>query len=502
MDALTNLGFLFLGSNRLNGEIPDLSALTRLQNVNLSHNELSGTIPNLGTLTNLQNIFLLDNRLSGKIPDLSSLTAIRGIDLSANRLSKEIPDLAALTAMHTLNLSDNQLTGPLPDLSALTDLRILSLRDNQLSGPILNLNHIAKLASLDLSNNQFRGPFPDLSALPNLTWVGLTGNQLCLPQGFTLSGSNTIVADHLNRLNLPTCTGAESMLTPSVPQNLSATVGSGEVTLNWDPVANAVGYELQVWDSIDRRWGPAGGNLTTTTYTHAVRTDGRNYYFQVRARNAAQVRSAWSNRLYVAVVPTQFPPPPQSLGFDFQYQKYLNVEGVIVVAPGEVPDEQMVQYREIITGMLTTRSDLLATMAANNTVIFIISGHQGGVANKNPGHWSAALGTQDPNCGTFIHEFAHLTHFALEDQADGHQFNTRLNALYQSAVNRGRWTGLYASTNASEFWAELVKFWLWESLPPSLSATYPKLEDYDPDVAALIEEELGETASIPSSCKP
>ena len=89
------------------------------------------------------------------------------------------------------------------------------------------------------------------------------------------------------------------------------------VTLTWDAVANAAGYELRVWDSLDRQWGAIGGVLTdTTTYTHTVLTDGRNYHFQVRARNANDVVGAWSDRVYEAVVTPRFPPPPLSLGLD------------------------------------------------------------------------------------------------------------------------------------------------------------------------------------------
>ena len=51
------------------------------------------------------------------------------------------------------------------------------------------------------------------------------------------------------------------------------------------------------------------------------------------------------------------------------------------------------------------------------------------------------------------------------------------------------------------YWAETVKYWFWESLPPSLAANYPKLADYDPDAAKLVEEVLGD-ATVPPYCKP
>ena len=73
--------------------------------------------------------------------------------------------------------------------------------------------------------------------------------------------------------------------------------------------------------------------------------------------------------------------------------------------------------------------------------------------------------------------------------------------MYQAALDAGLWKGRYASTSAEDYWAETVKFWFWESLPPTLAANYPKLADYDPDAAKLVEEVFGEGA-VPSYCKP
>ena len=99
------------------------------------------------------------------------------------------------------------------------------------------------------------------------------------------------------------------MVAPDVPQNLTPTVGAGQVTLTWDAAADAASYDLRVWDSINRQWVPIGGVLSSTTYTHTVLTDGRNYYYQVRARSATDVRGAWSERVYAAVVTPQIPRP-------------------------------------------------------------------------------------------------------------------------------------------------------------------------------------------------
>ena len=504
LSALTNLWNLSLNNNQLSGRIPDLSALTNLWYLEISSNRLSGPIPDLSALTSLRELSLYNNQLSGSVPDLSALTSLRWLSFSGNRLRGSIPDLGALTNLTTLSLYNNQLTGSVPDLSALTNLTRLSLYNNQLSGSIPDLSTLTNLTNLSLSRNQFTGPVPDLSALINLTYLSLSGNRLCLPEGFNLSGANQVVVDHLNGLNLATCTASELPAVPEVPQNLTATVGAGQVTLRWDAVANAASYELWAYDSIKRAWARIGGALTGRSYTHPVLTDGRNYYFQVRAWDGGGVRGAWSKKVFAAVVPQQFLPPPPSLGINtLLYQKYVDVDGVGVAAPSEVADEQLVHGQGIIRGMLSSRPDLLKELVANGTMIFIDVYRSRGIAFKLSGGWEAYVPERDPvpHCGTFIHELAHLIHFAIEDLPGGPAFNTRLQGLYQAARTAGRWRGLYASTNYKEYWAEAVRIWLHESMPPSLAPYHPTLADYDPEAAKLVEEVFGD-ATVPAACKP
>ena len=94
-----------------------------------------------------------------------------------------------------------------------------------------------------------------------------------------------------------------------------------------------------------------------------------------------------------------------------------------------------------------------------------------------------------------------MVHYMIDEQTGGADFNSRLQAAYQAALNAGLWHGLYARRNDREYWAEAVRFWFWETLPPSLAASYSKLADYDPEVAKLVEEVFGE-ATLVSYCKP
>ena len=483
----------------MDGPIPNLCTLTNLTVLYLSNNQLTGHIPELSALTSLRVLYLSNNQLTGAIPDLSALFNLKFLNLTGNKLSGEIPNLSLLTKLTGLYLRDNQLTGQIPDLSALSSLRWLLLDSNQLAGPVLDLGLLTDLTSLSLSHNQLTGPVPNLSALTKLTSLQLTGNQFCLPSESILSVSDESVTAHMDSLDLAHCTEAELAAVQAVPQDLTATISDNTVSLSWDAATNAASYDLWVWDSFDREWGPIGVGLTVTQYTHTVLTDGRNYYYQVRGRDAEGVRSAWSESVFAAVVRQQFPPPPLSLGLDLFFQKYLEVGGVAVVAPTVVSDEQLVQAREIITGMLSHRPDLLEALAANGTRI-AIHGYGSGAASP-PNGGVALVAQEDPLCGTFIRELAHLVYFAIKEQSDSEEFNSRIRAVYQAALNAGLWEGRFASTSAEDYWAETVKYWFWESLPPSLAANYPKLADYDPDAAKLVEEVFGD-ATVPSYCKP
>ena len=517
-DASGRVTELRLSRNGLRGPFPDLSALTSLTKLYLASNQLTGPIPAMDALTSLEWLSLSQNQLTGPIPDLSFLTQLTMLNLSHNRLTGPIPDLTSLTSLEKLSLSHNELTGRIPDLSFLTKLTRLDLRNNELTGPILDLRLLTRLNALYLSDNQLTGPAPDLSGFTNLTVMRLTDNQLCLSPGFAPTGPNDGGVFHLKKLNLETCTDAELSDTPAAPSDLTPNIGVGQVTLTWDAVENAATYELRAWDSLQRQWNLLDGVLNGTSFTHSVLTDGRNYYYQVRSRDADGVRSAWSERVYAAVVHPLFPPPPESLGLDMFYQKYLDAGGVVVVAPSEVSDKKMAQAQEILTGLLSHLPGLIETLVANRTRIAIFEYREGeggviqlpefrhllenptGMALRSPTGWVAAVPEHDYYCGLFVHEFAHLVHFAIEEQLNSGEYISRLIDAYNAAMNAGLWQGEYASTNTEEYFAEIVKFWLWGSLPESLASNNFELEDYDPEAARLVKEVFGE-ATVPWYCK-
>ncbi|TMW86450.1 hypothetical protein EJD97_021363 [Solanum chilense] len=83
ISKLTALSHLWLGSNELTGQIPDLSSLQNLETLHLENNQLEGSIPeSLGKLPKLHEVFLQNNRLKGSVP--GSLKNKNGINLKVS----------------------------------------------------------------------------------------------------------------------------------------------------------------------------------------------------------------------------------------------------------------------------------------------------------------------------------------------------------------------------------------------------------------------------------
>ena len=81
---------------------------------------------------------------------------------------------------------------------------------------------------------------------------------------------------------------------PLSTPTLTAQAGESNIELSWTVVTDAVSYQLYVWDSVNL-WRQLGGNtLTDTSYTHTDVADGTAYWYTVRAVNAAEQASAWS----------------------------------------------------------------------------------------------------------------------------------------------------------------------------------------------------------------
>jgi hypothetical protein len=75
--------------------------------------------------------------------------------------------------------------------------------------------------------------------------------------------------------------------TPAAPTNLSATPGSGKITLSWTAVHGATGYRLRRNLSGSTAITTIGGNLTTARYVDSGLGGGKTYQYRVVAYSGA-----------------------------------------------------------------------------------------------------------------------------------------------------------------------------------------------------------------------
>lgn len=87
---------------------------------------------------------------------------------------------------------------------------------------------------------------------------------------------------------------------PGVPENITFIAGRTEITLTWDPVADADGYEIEA-DGIIQDTGSA------RSFTHYGLEPDSTHRYRVRAKNAGG-EGEWSN--YISAVTLPNPPEP------------------------------------------------------------------------------------------------------------------------------------------------------------------------------------------------
>ncbi|KAF5771117.1 putative leucine-rich repeat-containing, plant-type, leucine-rich repeat domain superfamily [Helianthus annuus] len=145
--TMTNLRYLNLANNDIQGHIPDwIGEIGKIQLfvLDLSNNSITGTIPNVyEDWSELEGFVLNGNQLQGKVPtSLYKCQKLKIIDLGNNQLSDTFPDWL----------------GDLPKLQALV------LRSNNFHGGIVTSSKVKfpfpSLRVIDLSHNGFVGQLP------------------------------------------------------------------------------------------------------------------------------------------------------------------------------------------------------------------------------------------------------------------------------------------------------------------------------------------------------
>ena len=230
--------------------------------------------------------------------------------------------------------------------------------------------------------------------------------------------------------------------------------------------------------------------------------------------------------------------PPATLGLDPFYEKYLNAEGLPIVASSKVPDAALFQVRDIVDEMLALRADLWATLVDLDIRVAIMAASsvltdlpefshftefspgvswdertRGGGVGPTTERPVMVIAEENllcygsdvfPNEDIFVHEFAHaVLNMGVERQSGGKEFRRRLEAAYGEALEAGLWKWTYAATNPDEYWAEGVQSWFGLNDPPGSIHndidTRSELEVYDPALAGLILEVFGEV-NVSVSC--
>ena len=216
-------------------------------------------------------------------------------------------------------------------------------------------------------------------------------------------------------------------------------------------------------------------------------------------------------------------PPPAEWKLDPFYTKHVSAGGIPVVASEKVCDHALFEAAWIIDQMLRERPDVRETIIKNRVRCAVMAVSE--LTTQIPEHsdlkpakyWdrrARGLGATKVrpavSCGEenllnypgdpyasesiLVHEFAHVIHQMGLKEIDS-DFDERLRKLYRSAMEHGLWKGTYAASNAAEYWAEGVQSWFDTNRPPDHDHNHvdarEELEEYDPELAALIAEAFG-----------
>jgi len=207
------------------------------------------------------------------------------------------------------------------------------------------------------------------------------------------------------------------------------------------------------------------------------------------------------------------------------YTKKVEVEGFAITGSKNVSDFALAEAAFLIRQMLGERKDILRVLAKHK-IRFAIIAHNESTTDlpeyrklQPRLYWNRrtrGLGPSEEilavSCGEenllgypgdpyreeniLIHEFAHAIHTVALAEIDA-TFDERLEAAHEAAVKAGLWKGKYAGRNRHEYWAEGVQSWFDTNRPPDHDHnhvdTRDELKEYDPALAKLVKEILGES---------
>lgn len=184
-NTLTNLNYLGLGNNFLQGEIPDsFFNLNFLIVLGLDDNLLSSPISKFARLKSIQKLYLEDNLITGTITDdmiRDGWQDMIDLDVSVNRLDGLLPsNFFNMTKLEVADLHGNDFGGQIPEIGDRHEnLVFFAVQDNSLDSRIpSSIAKLPNLKHLDISANKMAIPFPDgMASLTNLVslYTGING---------------------------------------------------------------------------------------------------------------------------------------------------------------------------------------------------------------------------------------------------------------------------------------------------------------------------------------
>jgi hypothetical protein len=216
--------------------------------------------------------------------------------------------------------------------------------------------------------------------------------------------------------------------------------------------------------------------------------------------------------------------PPEELSLDPFYAKYVAVDGYPIVGSAKVDDLALLEAAWLVEHMFRHKEGLAAAMTASGSRLIVMD-HTEFTSDIPEYHWlepaefwdrrARGLGgsSTDPvaSCAEenllgypgdpystesiTIHEFAHNIHLRGMARLEP-DFDDKVKAAFDAAIEAGKWEGKYAATNHHEYWAEAVQSWFDTNREPDHDHnhvnTRAELREYDSAVAALCEHVFGD----------
>jgi alpha-glucosidase len=193
------------------------------------------------------------------------------------------------------------------------------------------------------------------------------------------------------------------------------------------------------------------------------------------------------------------------------YKKHVDYKGFSILGSARVSDTALLEARYLIDQLLHDREDILKAMIKAGCRFMVMAPTEMTTDVPEQSHWdkehwdrrARGMGGKLSSCGEenllnlkgdryrqeniLIHEFNHAIHQHGLRRVDP-TFDSRLRAAYKKAIAKGLWKGTYVAANHSEYWAEGVQAYFHCMRPQFGANTRAKLQKYDPDLFALVDE--------------